>query len=93
MQLNKTPPCENRDIIKLIQSPLTNSTTRLWRRRNQRRNNAILEGDESLDGDDLIEWGQGKENSYLFKEEDGSTIIHVLDYYFVFSDFLLPLAV
>ena len=55
----------NRDNIKLVKSTLTKSTAQLWRRRNQRRNNAVLEGDESFDGDDLIEWGQGQENSYF----------------------------
>ena len=48
----------------LIQSTLTKSTTQMWRSRNQGRDNAVLEGDESLDGDDLIGWGQGQENSH-----------------------------
>ena len=77
----------NRDNIKLVQSTLTKSTMQLWRRRNQRRNNAVL------DGDDLIEWGQGKKNHFLFKEVDGSTILHFLDYYSCLLRLLLPLTI
>ena len=50
----------NRANIMLIQSTLTKSTMQMWRSRDQGSNNAVLEGDESLDGNDLIEWGQGK---------------------------------
>ena len=53
----------NRDNIRLIHSTLTKSTMQMWRSKDQGRNNAILEGDESLDGDDIIEWGHGKEKS------------------------------
>ena len=43
----------------------------MWSR-DQGRNNAVLEGDESLDGNDLIGWGQGQEIHIIFKEEDGN---------------------
>ena len=52
-----------------------------------------MEGDEYLDGDDLIEWGQGKKNHVLFKEEDRNIIGDALDYYSCLVRLLLPLAV
>ena len=53
----------SKDNIKLVYSTLTKSTTQIWRSRDQGRKTAIMEGDESLDGNDLIGWGQGQENS------------------------------
>ena len=43
--------------------------------------NAILEGNVTWVRSNLSEWGQGKEKSQLYKEEDGSIIHHVVDYY------------
>ena len=44
--------------------------------------NAILEGNVTWVRSNLSEWGQGKEKSHLkYKEEDGSIIDHVVDYY------------
>ena len=57
------------------------------------RNNAVLEGDVSLDRDDLIEWDKGKKNHVLYKEEDGSIILHVLDYFSCLLRLFLPLVV
>ena len=54
----------NRDNIRLIQSTLTKLTTKIWRSKDQGRNNTVLEGDDSLDGNDIIEWGKGQENSH-----------------------------
>ena len=81
----------NRDKIKLIKFNLTKSIAQLWRRRNPRKDNTVLEGDVSLDRDDIIEWGQGQEKSCFFKEKYGIIILHVLDYYSCLLRLLLPL--
>ena len=50
--------------VMLIQSTLTKSIALIRRSGDQLENNTVLEGDGSHGGNDLIEWGQGKESSY-----------------------------